>query len=231
MKIRLSKYLSNSGFASRRACEQIILDKRVKVNGAVVSLPQFKVGENDEIRIDDLPLKQQEKKYYLMLNKPRGFVCSHARKNKEKLVYDLTSEIPARLFTLGRLDKDTSGLILLTNDGSFSNKVIHPSQNISKEYLVKTSSEITADHLKTLSKGCSIQGKWIVPKSVKKVRRGTLKIVVKEGVKHEVRELMAHAKLNILELKRIRIGGLKLGSLKEGYFQILEEKHLEQIFH
>ena len=230
MKTRLSKYLSDAGVASRRACEKLVFEKRVSVNGTIVSIPQYMINESDKILLDNKPLPKKETQYYLMLNKPRGYVCSHARRNKEKLVYDLTSNIPARLFTLGRLDKDTNGLIILTNDGSFSNKVIHPSQNIAKEYLVRTSYEITASHLKDISNGCKIQGKWITPKSVKKVRRGTLKIVVKEGLKHEVRKLVASAGLDLLELKRIRIGGLRLGTLPEGHFEFLEEKHLNQIF-
>lgn len=231
MKSRLSKFLSNAGIGSRRTCEKLIYNKRITVNGKIITQPYFQIDPLDSVLLDKNPVHTQKKHYYLMLNKPKGYVCSHKRRCQEKLVYDLAADIPARLFSLGRLDKNTQGLIILTNDGSFAHKVIHPSSHVSKEYLVKTSSEISSDHLKTISHGCKIQGKWVTPKRVVKVRRGTLKIVVQDGLKHEVRLLVAHAGLNILELKRIRIGGLCLNTLREGSYLHLNENHLNQIFH
>ncbi len=231
MKTRLSKFLSSAGVGSRRTCEKLIFEKKVSVNNKVVTLPQFPVDKNDQVFVCGQKIKKKQVNFYLMLNKPKGYVCSHAREQNEKLVYDLVKEVPARLFTLGRLDKLTTGLIILTNDGNFANKVIHPSSNISKEYLVKTSYEITLDHLKKLSEGCPVENKWVKPKKVTKVRKGTLKIVVQEGLKHEVRKLVANAGLDLLELKRIRIGGLSLGALQEGQYVFLQDKHLEQLVH
>lgn len=139
-KKRLSKTLAAAGVASRRAAEELIFEGRVKVNGAVEKVPQTLVdAEADLILVDDEPIKSEERKVYYILNKPHGFVCTNARIGTKKLVIDLFAHLNLRLFTVGRLDRDTTGLLLVTNDGHFANKVIHPSSNIVKEYLIKTS--------------------------------------------------------------------------------------------
>ncbi|MBI2811915.1 MAG: rRNA pseudouridine synthase [Candidatus Melainabacteria bacterium] len=219
-KKRLSKALAAAGVASRRAAEEIIFEGRVKVNGETVKVPQTLVDwSSDRILVDESPVNGEERKVYYILNKPHGFVCSNTRIGTKRLVIDLFAHLNLRLFTVGRLDRDTTGLLILTNDGHFANKVIHPSSNISKEYLVKTSQEITDVHLKDISKGSFIEDTWIKPVKVEKVRKGTLKVVVKEGKKREVRLLVQNAGLDILELSRIRIGGLRLGPIPEGTFR------------
>src|SRR5271169_5148464 len=133
-KKRLSKALAAAGIASRRAAEEIIFEGRVKVNGAVVKVPQTLVDwDSDAIVVDGEPINGEEKKVYYVLNKPHGFICSNARIGSKKLVLDLFAGLPYRLFTVGRLDRDTTGLLIVTNDGHFANRVIHPSSNISKE--------------------------------------------------------------------------------------------------
>jgi 23S rRNA pseudouridine2605 synthase len=230
-KKRLSKALSAAGVASRRACEELIFQGRVKVNGSVVLVPQTMVSwETDEILVDGQRIQSEEKKVYFILNKPHGFICSNTRIGSKRLVIDLFAGLPYRLFTIGRLDRDTTGLLLLTNDGHFANKVIHPSSNVSKEYLVKTNQEITDVHLKAISKGCRIENVHIRPVRVVKVRKGTLKVTVKEGKKREVRLLVQNAGLEILELSRIRIGGLTLGPLSEGMFREMTDSEKEIIF-
>ena len=230
-KKRLSKALSAAGIASRRACEELIFQGRVKVNGSVVLLPQTLVSwESDEILVDGQKVSREEEKVYYILNKPYGFICSHARIGSKKLVIDLFSGLPYRLFTVGRLDRDTTGLLIVTNDGHFANRLIHPSANISKEYLVKTSQEITDTHLKAISKGTRIENVHIRPFRVTKVRKGTLKVTVKEGKKREVRLLVQNAGLEILELSRIRIGNLLLGPLAEGSFRPMTDAEKEKLF-
>src|SRR5262249_39471495 len=149
---------------------------------------------------------QEPDKLYLLLHKPIGFVCTNSPVIGQKNVLRLLGNMSERLFTVGRLDQDTSGLLLITNDGHFANRVIHPSFNVHKEYLAKTDSEITDGHLKRMSAGTIVEGAFVKPVSVKKVRRGTLKITVSDGKKREVRTLLAVAGLNILSLARIRIG-------------------------
>ncbi len=230
-KKRLSKALAAAGIASRRAAEEIIFEGRVKVNGTVIKVPQTLVNwDSDTILVDEEPIQGEEKKVYYILNKPHGFICSNTRVGSKKLVIDLFAHLDLRVFTIGRLDRDTTGLLLVTNDGNFANKVIHPSSNISKEYLVKTSQEITDVHLKAISKGTYIEDGLVRPVKVEKVRKGTLKVVVKEGKKREVRLLVQNAGLDVVELSRIRIGGLRLGPLPEGGFRELTETEKKVIF-
>ena len=229
-KKRLSKALAAAGIASRRACEEIIFAGRVKVNGEIVRTPQTLVDwKKDSISVDNKKVKGEENKIYYALNKPKGYVCSSSRITGKKIVRDIFLKNGERLFTVGRLDRDTTGLIIVTNDGDFAQKVIHPSRNVQKEYLAKTQQEITHEHLVKISNGTLIEDKIIKPLSVKKVRKGTVKVVVTEGKKHEVRLLLKNAGLIILELCRIRIGGLVLGRLAEGQWRVISEKERQML--
>ncbi len=221
---RLSKILASRGIASRRKCEEIILDRRVKVDGELITTPQTKVAESSNITVDGMDTSSQ-KKVYFILNKPKGYVCSNSPKDKKK-VLDLFQNVHLRLFTVGRLDKSSKGLLLVTNDGKFANKVIHPSSNLEKEYLVKVNETVTHENLLRISDGAFIEKKMIKPTFVKKVRKGTLKVGVKEGKKHEVRILMKKAKLKVLELTRIRIGPLVLGAIPEGFYREMSKKEI-----
>ncbi|NGX50966.1 MAG: Ribosomal large subunit pseudouridine synthase B [Chlamydiae bacterium] len=228
---RLSKVLAAAGVASRRGSEKLIFDGKVRVNDMVITIPQTLVDpDSDRILVDDHPIKSREEKVYYILNKPRGYTCSNTRIGRKKLVIDLFEGMQKRLFTIGRLDRDTTGLLLITNDGHFAQDVIHPSNNLTKEYLVKTKQEITHEHLQALSKGTLIEGKWIKPIKVKKMRRGTIKVGVREGKKREVRLMVQNAGLDLLTLSRIRIGGLKLGALDEGEWRELSKIERKLIF-
>lgn len=225
---RLSKILAQSGIASRRGAEKIIEEGRVKVNNILAIKPQLMVDEvKDLITLDNKPLPSKEKKAYFILNKPKGYLCSNMKETSKKRVIDLFFDLKLRLFTVGRLDKDTTGLLIVTNDGNFSNLVIHPSANHEKEYLVKVYNEISLDDLKKISNGVEIDKKWITPTFVKKIRKGTVKIGVKEGKKHEVKLLVGQTGHLIKELKRIRIGPLVLGNLAEGSFRKMTHKEID----
>lgn len=222
---RLSKALAAAGIASRRACEELIFNGKVSVNGEVVLLPQTLVSlEKDTIAIDGQPVKREQEKVYFILNKPKGYVCSNTRLGSKKLVIDLFAHLNLRLFTVGRLDRDTTGLLIITNDGHFAQNIIHPSKGQTKEYLVKTMQEITHEHLQSISKGGLIENTWVKPAGVKKVRRGTLTVTVHEGKKREVRLLVQKAGLDIVSLHRIRIGSLVLGNLEVGQWRPLTAK-------
>ncbi len=229
MRTRLSKVLTAAGIDSRRTCEKIIKNGHVTVNGKVVHLPQTEVNwERDRITVNGKRIRREQQTVYFLLNKPAGYLCTTIRKERgARVVLDLFPPLPYRLFTVGRLDQATTGLLLVTNDGQFANSVIHPSYQISKEYLAKTSQEITADHLKILMEGALVQGVRVKPLSVKKVRRGTLKITVGEGKKHEVRILLQNAGLTTKELCRIRIGPFTLGTLPLGAYRELTPKEVK----
>lgn len=225
MKKRLSKTLAAAGVASRRASEELIFQGRVQVNGQTIKVPQTLVDlTKDNVRVDGERIRQEEKKFYFLLNKPVGTLCTSAPVKKS--VLNLFAHIGKRLFTVGRLDKDTSGLLLITNDGTFANRVIHPSFGITKEYLAKTDKEITHEHLQKLSAGTLVDDSFVKPVSVKKVRKATVKITVAEGKKHEVRLLLTNAGLEVRELMRIRVGPLTLGTLPVGAYRELSEEEL-----
>lgn len=230
-KNRLSKILAAAGVASRRACEELIFEGKVQVNGKTALLPQTIVDISvDTITIDNKPINQIENKVYYILNKPAGYICTSRRFNNTKVVLDLFEEVDERLFTVGRLDKNTEGLILVTNDGHFANQVIHPSSQVNKEYLARTDHDLTDLHLKAISSGTLVQGVYVRPLSVKKVRKNTLKVCIAEGKKHEVRVLLEAAGLMVKELRRIRIGALQLGSLPVGSWRAMTEREKQLVF-
>jgi len=226
---RLSKVLAACGVASRRAAEKLIFEGKVEVNGKEVLVPQTLVDpKRDTITVDGEKISGVEPKVYYLLHKPKKCICTSAP-IKGRRVIDLF-DTDLRLFTVGRLDKDTTGLLIVTNDGVFANSIIHPSSNIEKEYLAKVNREITHDDLVKISKGGFIEGSWVKPKKVQKIRRGTLKIIVMEGKKHEVRLLLEKYGFLVTDLERLRLGRLCLGSLPYGAFRPLLERDKKLIF-
>lgn len=229
-KQRLNKTLAEAGIASRRASEELIFAGRVSINGTPNLQPQTLVDLSvDKIKVDG-KLISLEKKVYYMLNKPAGYTCTAKPEQKSRIVLDLFAGIEQRLFTIGRLDKDTQGLLIVTNDGDYSQQVIHPSANIEKEYVAKTDYEITDQHLKLIAKGTVVEGKFVKPVRVKKMRKGTVKITVMEGKKREVRELIFAAGLKVRELTRVRIGNLLLNKLPVGHFREMSERERQLPF-
>ncbi|EYU32425.1 hypothetical protein ABFS82_06G163300 [Erythranthe guttata] len=228
---RLAKVLATAGVASRRSSEELIFQGKVTVNGSVCNTPQTRVDPaRDIIYVNGSRLaKKLPPKVYLALNKPKGYICS-AGEEETKSVFSLFDDfmkgwdkrnpgIPKpRLFTVGRLDVATTGLIIVTNDGEFANKVSHPSSNLSKEYIATINGAVTKRNLLTISEGTFVEGVKCVPDSVEllpqqpDISRPRLRIVVHEGRNHEVRELVKNAGLQIHALKRIRIGGFRLPS-------------------
>ncbi len=220
--------MAAAGIASRRACEELIFEGKVTVNGKIVTAPQTLVSaETDKIAVDEVPLKSSQEKIYLILNKPKGYTCTSLPTPGKKIVLDLFKHLPYRLFTIGRLDRDTTGLLLVTNDGHFAQNVIHPSKGLTKEYLNKTQQEITPEQLAKIARGGLVEGSWVKPVKVTKVRRGTFKIIVREGKKREVRVLAQKAGLDIVSLQRLRIGSLTLGNLALGQWREMTEREKE----
>ncbi|KAL0358632.1 UNVERIFIED_CONTAM: putative ribosomal large subunit pseudouridine synthase SVR1, chloroplastic [Sesamum angustifolium] len=226
---RLAKVLAAAGVASRRSSEELIFQGKVTVNGSVCNTPQTRVDpDRDVIYVNGNRLpKKLPPKVYLALNKPKGYICSAGEK-ETKSVMSLFDDfmkswskrnpgLPRpRLFTVGRLDVATTGLIIVTNDGEFANKVSHPSSNLSKEYIATINGAVHKRHLFAISEGTVIEGVHCTPDSVEllpqqpDISRPRLRIVVHEGRNHEVRELVKNAGLQIHALKRVRIGGFRL---------------------
>ncbi|KAI4382710.1 hypothetical protein MLD38_008638 [Melastoma candidum] len=228
---RLCKVLAAAGVASRRSSEELIFGGKVTVNGSVCNTPQTRVDPGKDVIYvngNRLP-KRLPPKVYLALNKPKGYICSAGGK-ESKLVLELFDDYmnswgkrnpgtpKPRLFTVGRLDVATSGLIIVTNDGDFTQKISHPSANLSKEYIAVVEGDVHKRHLVALSQGTIVDGVHCTPDSVEllpkqpDISRPRLRIVVHEGRNHEVRELVKNAGLEIHSLKRVRIGGYRLPS-------------------
>jgi len=228
--MRLSVAIAKAGIASRREAEKLIFASQVKVNNAITITPQTQVTVGkDVIEVNGIKIIALEKKVYYILNKPKGYLCTNDPRVK-KTVTSLFPHEEKRLFTVGRLDKETTGLLIVTNDGEFANEIIHPSNNVSKEYVLKTNCEILPQHINTLMRGGWVEGTYVRPEKVQKVRRGTVKIIVGEGKKREIRQLAEKAELKVLELKRTRIGPLHLGNIPEGGYRKVSEKEMRAIF-
>lgn len=228
--IRLSKHLQQSGIASRRKAEELIFQGKVTVNGEKVLVPETRVDPyKDKVSVEGKTVTLNEEKVYFLLNKPKGMLCTAVGTGRSNSVLELFKEEGIRLFTVGRLDKDTEGLLLVTNDGDFANDVIHPSHNREKEYLAKTAQEVTHEHLIKISGGSKVEGVYVKPIRVEKVRRGTVKITVGEGKKREVRIMLQEAGLELLSLTRIRLGPLLLGALPVGQYRPLTANEMLQL--
>lgn len=227
--VRLNKYLRNSGLGSRRKVEELILEGRIAINGTTQKNLSTSVLPGDVVTLDGKPLKGVEEHVYYLLNKPAGYECTHKSHTNEKIIYDLFPKDPP-LFSVGRLDKETTGLLIVTNDGEFANQVIHPSSNIIKEYEASTVEEIEISHLARLKKGGIVEMTEVKPCLVEKLAKHIVKICVKEGKKREVRILVEKAHLTLTHLRRTKIGGLALGDLSLGTYKILTKEEMEKIF-
>jgi 23S rRNA pseudouridine2605 synthase len=212
-EIRLQRYLSLCGIASRRKSEELILDGKVTVNGKVVTEMGVKVGESDDVEVEGQKVVF-EKKVYFILNKPLNVLCAHDDAFGRKTVYDLV-KTNEKLFSLGRLDYNSSGLIILTNDGLFAESVVHPRNEIIKEYLVESENPLSDKSVSLFLKGILIEGVSYKAHAVEKTgSNNILKIFLKEGKKREIRVVYKYFNTNIISIHRTAIGGLRLDRIK-----------------
>lgn len=215
--MRLQVYLAHAGAASRRAAEKFISAGRVSVNGSVVSVLGAKVFPQDEVCIDGVAVHLESRRYYLALHKPEGYLCSAADPQGRPLARELLpQDIPERLYTIGRLDYRSSGLILFTNDGGFAAQVGHPSACIPKEYLVEASGVIPHTVAEEFVQGVLIEGVQYRAEAIEPLGKKALRIVLIEGKNREIRRVFSHFHLHPVKLRRIRIGPVCLGDLKAG---------------
>lgn len=228
----LQKYLSQCSVASRRKSECFIEDKRVKINGRIAKLGDRVNPKKDVVTIDDKLIKENKNtRYYIMLNKPRGFITTMSDERGRKCVADLVKDIPERVYPAGRLDKDSEGLLIMTNDGEFANRLIHPSKNVWKTYRVTIRPNLTEDQLTKLCTGIEIDGRYTEPARVnvlvQQKNRVVLEISIKEGRNRQIRKMCESLGLEVARLKRISIGVLKLGMLSPGKWRNLTDDEVK----
>lgn len=232
---RLQKVIANSGFTSRRKAEELIKEGKVKVNGKVIKELGTKVSYDDSIIIDGVLLKKEENKEYYLLNKPRGVISSVSDDKNRKTVVDLI-ETETRIYPIGRLDYDTTGLILLTNDGKLTNILSHPNNNIEKTYIAKIEGILSKENIDALKKGIIIDGRKCKPVRFK-VRKKDLEkntsmveITIVEGRNHIVKKLFHELKHEVIKLKRESYAFLKLDNLKSGEYRMLSIKEVKRLY-
>ena len=224
--MRLNKYIAYLNIASRREADKLIKDGKVKVNGEIIINPAIQVGENDKIICDIEDYKNE--KIYIKLNKPVGYVVSNNKK-EGKPIYKLLGEELKNLYPVGRLDKDSKGLILFTNDGIFSKKIIGEESECEKEYYVKLEGNISDGALKKLVFGISLDGKKLKPAIVKRVSKNSFNIILKEGRNRQIRRMCEKVGFEVILLKRLRISNIYLNDLQEGKFEYLTKDEINSI--
>lgn len=231
---RLQKVIASSGYTSRRKAEELIASGQVYVNGKQVTELGTKVSSGDSVVVEGVTLTQEKKEYYL-LNKPRGYICSLSDEHQRKVVTELI-ETKARIYPVGRLDYDTTGLLILTNDGELANKLMHPSNHIDKKYVAKIEGSLTMAELFAIKSGVIVDGVKCIPQRVKIKSRDTQKnvslveIVIVEGRKHIVKNIFEQVGHQVLKLKREEYAFLNIRGLNSGDYRKLSRDEVKNLY-
>jgi len=232
-KARVQKWIANSGCCSRRKAEELIENGLVKVNGKLAQLGD-QCLQTDKIEVSGKSIKVEQKQIYIILNKPKGFVCSKDDPYNPQTVYELIDEQDGKnlVKTVGRLDKHTTGLLILTNDGDFSQKIIHPSSSIVKEYLAHLDTNLSEIDKKTIERGVQVDGYKLSPCKIWNLKANSYVVKINEGRKRQVRKMFEARDLKVMDLKRTKIGGLDLKDLNIplGKYKVVSKEELMKIF-
>ncbi|MCR5485882.1 MAG: rRNA pseudouridine synthase [Clostridiales bacterium] len=232
-KIRLQKYLSESGVCSRRKAEELIAAGKVKINGHPAEIGAKVDPKSDIVTVSGKKVSGKEKPIYIMLHKPRGYITTLSDERGRKCVTELLSGIKERVYPIGRLDRDSEGLLLLTNDGEFANLMMHPKHHIPKTYRVTVRPDISDKQIHQLSVGIPIEGRMTAPADVRLIEktegRAVAEIVLYEGRNREIRKMCEALELEVARLKRTAVGSLKLGMLPTGKWRELTPDEVERL--
>ena len=232
-KVRLQKHLADCGIASRRKSEELIAMGKVKVNGHVAEIGQKVDPKRDKITVRGKNVVANTTKMYIMLHKPRGFVTTASDEKGRKCVTDLVKDAPVRLFPVGRLDMNSEGLLLMTNDGEFANRLTHPSYHVNKTYRVTVKGEVDDQKIIALKEGIMLDGVKTLPcdcfVAERKTDRTVLIFIIQEGRNRQIRRMCEEVGLEVLRLKRTEIAGVKLGMLPRGSWRPLNEKEMRRL--
>lgn len=232
--MRINKYIASCGVCSRRKAEEFIKDGFIKVNGEVcTSLATDIDGKKDKVYLNDQEISLQEEKVYYMLNKPKGYVTTMSDDRNRKSIVDLLGDVDKRVFPVGRLDYDSEGLLLLTNDGELTNHLTHPRYAVPKKYVVKVEGEMKESELAVLRAGVVVDGVRYNKCKVKLVKYenniSKMEIVLDEGKNREIRRMFQAIGRDVIFLKRVEMAGVKLGGLKRGEIRPLKPFEIEML--
>ena len=231
---RLQKVIANNGYCSRRKAEELIKQGKVKVNNEVVYELGTQVSDDDLIEVEGYVIKREDK-VYILLNKPRGVVTTTKDEKNRKTVVDLLN-IPVRVYPVGRLDYDTTGVLLLTNDGVLTNAMLHPSNNIEKIYIAKIKGNLSLGHKKTLENGVVIDGKKTAKSKVKilkqdrKTNTSVVEIMIHEGRNHQIKKMFSSLGYEVIKLRRESVAFLTCDGIKPGEYRYLSIKEVKMLY-
>ena len=233
---RLQKFIATCGIASRRAAEKYITDGRISVNGETVTEQGIKIDpEKDVVAVDGKIIKETVQKVYIILYKPKGYISTVKDEKDRRTVMDLVADIPQRIFPVGRLDNNTEGLLLMTNDGDLTQKLLHPKFKITKTYMVTIKDIMDNDSLGRLRRGVNLEDGKTAPAEAKIVsydrdtNHSRVEITIHEGRNRQVRRMFQAVGYDVAALKRTRFAGLTLQGLKRGKYRNLEQEELKQL--
>lgn len=225
-QVRLNKFISETGYCSRREADKLIEEGRVTIDG-LKAVMGMKVNIDANVRVDGKPLKKEDKLVYIALNKPVGITCTTEKKVRGNIVDFVNHE--KRIFPIGRLDKDSQGLILLTNDGDIVNKILRAGNNHEKEYIVTVDKPIDTKFIDSMSSGVKILGTITKKCIVNKINERTFRIILTQGMNRQIRRMCEALGYNVTKLNRIRIMNIKLGNLKIGSWRNLSSEELRRL--
>lgn len=231
--MRLNKYIAHAGIASRRKADELTINGNVKINGLTMREPGYNVKPGDVVEVNGQRISGQEKMEYVLLNKPKGYITSMQDEKGRPVVTELVADVDARLFPVGRLDYNTSGMLILTNDGDLTYRLTHPRHQVTKTYRALVSGVLSKEKLFRLRKGVDIGGFVTSPAQVKVIRQAersaVVDITIHEGKNRQVRKMFAAVGNPVQELQRTAIGDLRLGRLKEGHYRKLTRNEIEYL--
>lgn len=232
-KIRLQKALSESGTCSRRKAEELIAEGRVRVNGRIAQIGDKVDPVRDKIVVSGKRVIAVKEKVYIMLHKPRGFVTTMNDEQDRKCVASLVEDVGTRVFPVGRLDRNSEGLLIMTNDGNFANKLTHPSSHVNKTYRVTVNGAVEDEMVNRLATGIMLDGKMTLPCDVfvidRKADRTVMIFTIHEGRNRQIRRMCEAVGLSVIRLKRTEIAGVKLGMLPQGKWRPLNEREMRHL--
>jgi 23S rRNA pseudouridine2605 synthase len=231
--MRLNKYIARAGVCSRRKADELVACGNIKINGAVVMTPGVDVGDDDVVEVNGRVIAPIRKPVYILLNKPKGYVTTVSDEYGRPTVMEFTGDVEGRVFPVGRLDVDTTGMLIMTNDGDFANAVAHPSHELYKTYRARVSGTLSGARLSKLRRGVEVDGRVTAPAEVTLVRQrsgsAVVDIQIREGRNRQVRKMFAAVGNDVIALERTAIGDVRLGGLKSGHWRKLSRTEIDRL--